>query len=110
MAPLFLKINAQRLNDTLQETCSRWGAIPNSTGMQRLTLSHADRGVRDWLVEEARSLGCQVKVDEMGNIFCIRSGTNNGLAPIAMGSHLDTQPAGKLLAHLSLARKWGVMC
>jgi hydantoinase/carbamoylase family amidase len=30
----------------------------------------------------------------MGNIFAIRPGTNNSLAPIAIGSHLDTQPTG----------------
>ena len=30
----------------------------------------------------------------MGNIFAIRPGKNNNLAPIGLGSHLDTQPAG----------------
>jgi hydantoinase/carbamoylase family amidase len=30
----------------------------------------------------------------MGNIFAIRPGMNNTLAPIALGSHLDTQPSG----------------
>ncbi len=30
----------------------------------------------------------------MGNIFAIRPGENNDLPPIAMGSHLDTQPTG----------------
>lgn len=30
----------------------------------------------------------------MGNIFAIRPGRNNDLAPIAIGSHLDTQPKG----------------
>ena len=31
----------------------------------------------------------------MGNIFAIRPGTSKDKKPIAMGSHLDTQPAGK---------------
>lgn len=30
----------------------------------------------------------------MGNIFAIRPGQNNSLPPIALGSHLDTQPTG----------------
>jgi hydantoinase/carbamoylase family amidase len=30
----------------------------------------------------------------MGNIFAIRPGQNNDLPPIALGSHLDTQPTG----------------
>lgn len=96
-----LKINSKRLNETLQSTCSEWGAIPNSTGMRRLTLTQEDKGVRDWLVRECKSLGCEVKVDEMGNIFAIRAGTAKDQKPIAMGSHLDTQPAGKILRQIS---------
>ena len=89
-----IRINVDRLNDTIQETCTKWGAIPNSTGMRRLALSQEDKGVRDWLVNECRVLGCDVKVDTMGNIFAIRPGTSTVSRPIAMGSHLDTQPAG----------------
>ncbi len=33
-------------------------------------------------------------VDEVGNMFATRPGKRNDLAPIAMGSHLDTQPTG----------------
>jgi N-carbamoyl-L-amino-acid hydrolase len=35
-----------------------------------------------------------VTVDQLGNIFARRSGTSPDLAPIAIGSHLDTQPTG----------------
>ncbi|KAJ4369873.1 hypothetical protein N0V83_005637 [Neocucurbitaria cava] len=94
MASTSLKINGDRLNGTLQETCSQWGALSASTGMCRLALSHEDKEVRDWLVTECKSLGCEVKVDQMGNIFAIRPGTAKDRKPIAMGSHLDTQPAG----------------
>ncbi|KAJ4289839.1 hypothetical protein N0V90_011171 [Kalmusia sp. IMI 367209] len=59
-----------------------------------MTLSQEDKQVRDWLVEECNSLGCEIKVDQIGNIFAIRPGTAQGKKPIAMGSHLDTQPAG----------------
>ena len=38
--------------------------------------------------------GCAVKVDEMGNMFARCSGEDNSLAPVMMGSHLDTQPTG----------------
>ncbi|KAF1961352.1 Zn-dependent exopeptidase [Byssothecium circinans] len=48
---------------------------------------------RDWLVAERKSLGCEVKVDQMGNIFAIRPGSADRM-PIAMGSHMDRQPAG----------------
>jgi acetylornithine deacetylase/succinyl-diaminopimelate desuccinylase-like protein len=62
--------------------------------MCRLTLTREDKEVRDWLIEECKSLGCEVKVDQMGNIFATRPGTATDRKPIAMGSHLDTQPAG----------------
>lgn len=94
---LDLKINAQRLNDTLQSTCSSWGALAApSTGMCRLTLSQEDKQVRDWLVAECKSLGCEIKVDQIGNIFALRSGEVQGAKAIAMGSHMDTQPAGTM--------------
>jgi acetylornithine deacetylase/succinyl-diaminopimelate desuccinylase-like protein len=90
-----LKVNGERLNLTLQSTCSRYGALANTTGMRRLALSQEDRGARDWLVAECKSLGCEVLIDEMGNIFAIREGTSTDKKPIAMGSHQDTQPAGQ---------------
>ncbi len=90
-----LRINAGRLNDTLQTTCTQWGALaPPSTGMCRLTLSHEDKLLRDWLVGECKNLGCEVKIDQMGNIFAIRPGTAKNQLPIGIGSHMDTQPDG----------------
>lgn len=101
MAYKTLKVNGERLNETLQSTCTSWGALANSTGMRRLALSEEDKYVWDWLVEECKALGCEVKIDQIGNIFAIRPGTDTGRKPIAMGSHLDTQPAGQFL-HLAL--------
>ncbi|CAI6330321.1 unnamed protein product [Periconia digitata] len=90
-----LKINGDRLNKTLQSTCTSWGALAApSTGMCRLSLSQEDKQARDWLVAECSNIGCEVKIDEMGNIFAIRPGTAKDKNPIAMGSHMDTQPAG----------------
>jgi hydantoinase/carbamoylase family amidase len=94
MPSIQLEINDDRLNSTLHRTCSKWGALSNSTGMCRLTLTQEDKQVRDWLVAECKSLDCEVRVDQMGNIFAIRSGTAKDQKPIAMGSHMDTQPAG----------------
>jgi|SRR5688572_4973577 acetylornithine deacetylase/succinyl-diaminopimelate desuccinylase-like protein len=62
--------------------------------MARLTLSDDDKKVREWLVNEVKALGCEVTVDKIGNIFAVRPGQENELAPIVMGSHLDTQPTG----------------
>lgn len=59
--------------------------------MCRLTLTQEDKEVRDWLVAECKALGCEVKIDQMGNIFATRPGTAKDRKPIAMGSHMDTQ-------------------
>ncbi|EAT90796.1 hypothetical protein HBI56_215960 [Parastagonospora nodorum] len=89
-----LIINGDRLNSTLQSTCSQWGALSTGTGMCRLSLTAEDKEVRDWLVEECRDLGCDIKIDQMGNVFATRPGAAKDRNPIAMGSHMDTQPAG----------------
>ena len=93
-----LKIKSGRLLETIHETAKWgakgvWGPESTQTGVCRLALSDLDKEVRDWFVQETEKLGCQVKIDEMGNIFAIYPGKNQG-PPIGIGSHLDTQPNG----------------
>jgi N-carbamoyl-L-amino-acid hydrolase len=87
-----LQIDGQRLWDSLMHT-AQIGATPKG-GICRLTLTDLDRQVRDWFKAQCETLGCAVSIDEVGNIFARRPGKNQSLAPIAMGSHLDTQPTG----------------
>jgi len=87
-----LTINPKRLWDQIMET-AQYGATPKG-GIRRLTLSDDDKKVRDWFKRECEPLGCAVTVDAVGNMFALRPGRNNALLPIAMGSHLDTQPTG----------------
>lgn len=87
-----LTVNAARLNDTLEYSC-QWGSTADG-GMNRLSGNDDDRKVRQWFVEEVTRYGCSHTVDAMGNIFAVRPGQNNSLPPIALGSHLDTQPTG----------------
>ncbi|RAL64019.1 hypothetical protein DID88_003207 [Monilinia fructigena] len=61
--------------------------------MSRLALSDSDKQARDWFVETTKALGCDVKIDAMGNIFAVRPGRKNA-PPTYAGSHLDTQPTG----------------
>lgn len=61
--------------------------------MSRLALTDADRAARDWFVATTRDLGCDVRIDAMGNTFATRAGRTQGPATFA-GSHLDTQPSG----------------
>jgi beta-ureidopropionase / N-carbamoyl-L-amino-acid hydrolase len=87
-----LTINPQRLWDTLMET-AQFGGTPKG-GIKRLTVSDDDKRVRDWFKAACENLGCTVEVDEVGNMFATRPGKRKDLLPIAMGSHLDTQPTG----------------
>ena len=85
-------IDAERLWDTLMETAEIGGT--QKGGIKRLTLSDEDRRVRDWFRAACEGAGCTVTVDRIGNMFARRAGRNPDLAPICMGSHLDTQPTG----------------
>jgi N-carbamoyl-L-amino-acid hydrolase len=87
-----LKIDPERLWDDLMET-AKIGGTPKG-GICRLTLTDLDRQVRDWFKARAEALGCTVTVDDMGAMFARRAGTRSDVAPIGMGSHLDTQPTG----------------
>ncbi|EGW32765.1 uncharacterized protein SPAPADRAFT_60114 [Spathaspora passalidarum NRRL Y-27907] len=87
-----------RLLATIHETAKWgakgvWGTRETETGVCRLALSDLDKQVRDWFVKETKSLGCEVKIDQVGNIFAIFPGKNQG-KPTGIGSHLDTQPNG----------------
>lgn len=70
-----------------------FGGTPKG-GIKRLTVSDEDKRVRDWFKAGCEKLGCTVEVDEVGNMFATRPGRRKDVAPIAMGSHLDTQPTG----------------
>jgi N-carbamoyl-L-amino-acid hydrolase len=86
-----LKINPERLWGDLMETARIGGTAKG--GICRLALTDLDRQVRDWFRGEAEALGCRVTVDDMGAMFARRDGQHD-VPPIAMGSHLDTQPTG----------------
>jgi beta-ureidopropionase / N-carbamoyl-L-amino-acid hydrolase len=87
-----LMISAERLWDTLMATAAI-GATQKG-GICRLTLTEADQQVRDWLRKETAAIGCELGIDDMGVIYARRRGRSNDLPPIAIGSHLDTQPTG----------------
>lgn len=87
-----LKIDADRLWKDLMETAKIGGTAKG--GICRLTLTDLDRQVRDWFKSRAEALGCVVTIDDMGAMFARRAGQRSDIPPIAIGSHLDTQPTG----------------
>ena len=87
-----VRIDGARLWDSLMEM-AKIGATPKG-GVKRLTLTDLDRQSRELFRKWCEAAGCTVTVDEMGNMFARRPGEDNSLAPVMMGSHLDTQPTG----------------
>ncbi len=90
--PSNLRIDPERLWSTLMETASIGGTAKG--GINRQTLTAEDAQVRAWFKRTTEALGCTVSVDEVGNMLALRPGRRADLAPIALGSHLDTQPTG----------------
>lgn len=91
------------LNPDIRADISRfWSTLERSArigpgrpgGLSRLALTDADREMRDQFVTWCREAGLDVSVDEMGNIFGRRSGEDDDLPPVMIGSHLDTQVNG----------------
>jgi N-carbamoyl-L-amino-acid hydrolase len=87
-----LKINEERLWRSLTEM-GKIGATPLG-GVCRLALSDDERRGRDLFVEWCKDAGLTVTVDEIGNIFGRREGTDASATAVLVGSHLDTQPKG----------------
>lgn len=87
-----LRVNGDRLWASLMEM-AKIGALP-AGGCRRLALSDEDREGRDLFTNWCKEAGCTIEIDDFGNMFVRRDGVNNDLPPIAIGSHLDTQPHG----------------
>ena len=72
---------------------ARFGATPRG-GVNRLALTQVDIDAHVVLAEWARARGFSVFVDDTGNMFMRREGSDPEAAPVTSGSHCDTQPTG----------------
>ena len=87
-----LRIQPDRLWDSLMEM-ARVGATSRG-GCNRQALTDEDRRGRELFIGWCKAVGCAVRVDEIGNIFCRLEGAQPKLPAVLIGSHLDTQPTG----------------
>ncbi|MFC6716071.1 Zn-dependent hydrolase [Natrialbaceae archaeon GCM10025810] len=87
-----IRLDRERLITTMKEQ-AEYGATEGG-GLHRLALSEADREIRDWFVDQLKTAGLSVRIDEFGNIFGRREGIDSDAAPLLVGSHLDSQPNG----------------
>ena len=94
--PSELRIDADRLLARIDEL-GQIGRIdgPNGEwGNARLALTDEDRAGRDLVVAWMRDLGLDVVVDAIGNVVATRAGLDPTLAPVMVGSHIDTVGTG----------------
>lgn len=87
-----IQIDSERLWASLMEM-AKIGATEKG-GVCRLALTDLDKQSRDLFTQWCEDAGCTVTVDEMGNMFARRPGTDPDASPVASGSHLDSQPTG----------------
>ena len=83
-----MKINLKRLQSFFQDM-SKVGATQDG-GVSRLSLSSTDKEARDLFSKWLRDAQLEVRVDDIGNIYGRREGSDPTAAPIVIGSHLDT--------------------
>ncbi|MEL6061766.1 allantoate amidohydrolase [Methylobacterium sp. DCY52] len=87
-----LPLSRDRLWDSLMELAGI-GALPNG-GNDRQTLTDRDAEGRALFRRWGEAVGLTLTVDRVGNMVFRRPGRNPDLKPVAIGSHLDTQPTG----------------
>ena len=91
-----LRVNTERLLVRLDEL-GEIGRIdgPNGEwGNARLALTDEDRHGRDLVVGWMHDLGLDVAIDAIGNVVATRPGSDPSLAPVMVGSHIDTVGTG----------------
>ncbi len=87
-----LKVNQQRLWDSLMDMAKIGPGVAG--GNNRQTLTDADAEGRALFQSWCEAAGMSMGVDTMGNMFATRPGEDPDALPVYMGSHLDTQPTG----------------
>jgi len=80
-----------RIKDDI-EALACIGGLPQG-GVTRLALSEEDLNGRNYLISKMKEAGLSVKIDAVGNTIGRREGKKD-LAPVLIGSHLDTVPEG----------------
>ncbi|MGB0440672.1 MAG: Zn-dependent hydrolase, partial [Paracoccaceae bacterium] len=87
-----IKINGDRLWDSLMEMAKIGPGIAG--GNNRQTLTDDDAKGRALFQQWCEEAGCCMGLDQIGNMFARREGTDPDAQPVYVGSHLDTQPTG----------------
>lgn len=83
-----MEIQEKRLAERIK-VLAGLSATPGS-GVTRFSYSDLDRKAREYIREECRKIGMEMLEDEVGNIRAIYRGQDDSLAPVWVGSHIDS--------------------
>ncbi|MCW2255149.1 allantoate deiminase [Providencia alcalifaciens] len=75
------------------EQLAEYTATPGQ-GTTRMSYSEQDKQARDYLKQQMKELGLQVREDAVGNIYGRLEGREVGLPAVIIGSHFDSVPHG----------------
>jgi N-carbamoyl-L-amino-acid hydrolase len=90
--PMNLPLSGARLWDSLMEIARIGGTAKG--GCNRQTLTDLDAEGRALFQRWGEAVGLSLSVDRVGNMVFTRPGRDPARKPVAIGSHLDTQPTG----------------
>jgi beta-ureidopropionase / N-carbamoyl-L-amino-acid hydrolase len=85
-------VNGNRINEHLA-ALSEFGKNPQG-GVSRVAYSEADLKGREYVMGLMREARLDVSLDAAGNISGRRAGSQSALAPLLIGSHIDSVPEG----------------
>ncbi|MGI6766557.1 MAG: M20 family metallo-hydrolase [Lentihominibacter sp.] len=81
-------VNKSRIIERI-EKCASFNDTPGN-GISRFSYGTADTEVKQWLMDICRSMNMNISVDAIGNIRARYQGKESGLAPVMIGSHIDS--------------------
>lgn len=87
-----IRVNGKRIMDHIF-ALAEFGKNPQG-GVSRVAYSDADKQGREYVLGLMRSAKLDVKIDAAGNLIGRRAGSAGGLAPLLIGSHVDSVPEG----------------
>jgi N-carbamoyl-L-amino-acid hydrolase len=90
-----LSIQKDRLHRSLQDLGRIGAYVDENThlaGVNRLALTAADGEGRRHVQARMQQLKLEVTMDRIGNVYGRRAGRENTLAPVMVGSHIDSVP------------------
>ena len=85
-------VSIARLWDRLM-ALAQFGALSKG-GVNRQALCDEEIPARAQLIRWGQAIGLEPSNDEAGNLFLRYLGTDPGLPPVMVGSHIDSQPTG----------------